>query len=113
MSCHALLQGIFLTQESNLCLLCLLHWQASSSPLTPPGKLLCTLLSAAKLCLTLCDSLDCSPPGSSVHGISQARILERLPFPTPQDLPNPGIEPRSSALQADALTSEPRGDDFV
>ena len=30
----------------------------------------------AKLCLTLCDSMDCSPPGSSVHGILQARILE-------------------------------------
>ena len=30
----------------------------------------------AQFCLTLCDSMDCSPPGSSVHGISQARILE-------------------------------------
>ena len=30
-----------------------------------------------QLCLTLCDALDCSPPGCSVHGISQARILER------------------------------------
>ena len=30
----------------------------------------------AKSCLTLCDAMDCSPPGSSVHGISQARILE-------------------------------------
>ena len=29
-----------------------------------------------QLCLTLCDSMDCSPPGSSVHGILQARILE-------------------------------------
>ena len=37
-SCHALLQGIFLTQGSNLCLLCLLHWQAGSVPLTLPGK---------------------------------------------------------------------------
>ena len=36
--CHALLQGIFLTQGSNLCLLCLLHWQANSLPLMPPGK---------------------------------------------------------------------------
>ena len=38
MGCHALLQGIFLTQESNLHLLCLLHWQAGSLPLGPPGK---------------------------------------------------------------------------
>ena len=30
----------------------------------------------AQLCLTLCDLMDCSPPGSSVHGISQAKILE-------------------------------------
>ena len=30
----------------------------------------------AQLCLTLCDPIDCSPPGSSVHGIIQARILE-------------------------------------
>ena len=29
-----------------------------------------------QLCLTLCDPVDCSPPGSSVHGILQARILE-------------------------------------
>ena len=32
-------------------------------------------------CLTLCNSLDCSPPGSSVHGILQARILERVAIP--------------------------------
>ena len=37
--CHALLQGIFLTQGLNLCLLCLLHWQAGSIPLAPPGNL--------------------------------------------------------------------------
>ena len=30
----------------------------------------------AQLCLTLCDTMDCNPPGSSVHGILQARILE-------------------------------------
>ena len=36
--CHALLQGIFLTQGWNPCLLCLLHWHAGSLPLEPPGK---------------------------------------------------------------------------
>ena len=36
--CHALLQGIFLTQRSNTCLLCLLHWQSSSLSLVPPGN---------------------------------------------------------------------------
>ena len=45
----------------------------------------------AKLCPTLCNSVDCSPPGSSVHGIFQARILEWLPFPPPGDLPDPGV----------------------
>ena len=39
--------------------------------------------------------MDCSPPGSSVHGILKARILEWLPFPSPGDLPNPRIEPWS------------------
>ena len=37
----------------------------------------------------------CSPPGSSVYGILQAGILEGVPFPTPGDLPDPGIEPMS------------------
>ena len=46
-------------------------------------------------CLTHCDPLKCSAPGCSVHGILQAGILEWLPFPTPGDLPNPGIEPTS------------------
>ena len=46
-------------------------------------------------CLTLCDPMDCSPPGSSVHGILQARILEWVAMPPPGGLPNPGIEPMS------------------
>ena len=62
-----------------------------------------------QLCLTLCDPLDCSPPGSSVHEIFQARILSGLPFPSPGDLPNPGVEPRSPILQADSLLTELQG----
>ena len=46
-------------------------------------------------CLTLCSPADCSPPGSSVHGILQARILEWVTCPPPRDLPNPEIEPTS------------------
>ena len=42
-------------------------------------------------------------------GILPARILEWVPIPSPGDLPNPGIQPRSPALQADSLPSEPRG----
>ena len=53
---------------------------------------------AAQSCLTLFDTINGSPQGSSVHGIFQARILEWLPFPSPGDLPDPGIEPGSPAL---------------
>ena len=60
-------------------------------------------------CPTLCDPVDCSLPGFSVHGFLQARILEWSPFPSPGDLPDPGIKPESPALEADALTSEPPG----
>ena len=54
--------------------------------------------------LTLCDPVD-----YTVHGILQARMLEWVAFPSPRDLPNPGIEPRSQALQANSLPAEPRG----
>ena len=60
-------------------------------------------------CLIVCHPLDCSPPGSSVHAILQAGILEWVPFSSPGDLPYPGIEPRSLALQADSLPSKPLG----
>ena len=63
----------------------------------------------AQSCPTLYNSMDCSPPGSSVHGILQARYWSGLPFPFPGDLPNPRIELRSPALQADSLPSEPLG----
>ena len=136
----------------------------------------------AQSCLTLCDSMNCSLSGSSVHGILQARILEwvaipsstqglnpgllgciackvftnwatreaqllktkslshvrlfatpwtatcqapqsmwfsrqeywsGLPFPSPGDLPNPGIELRSPAMPADTLLSEPPGKPII
>ena len=44
-------------------------------------------------CVTLCKHMDCSLPGSSVHGIIQARILEWVAMPCPGDHPDPGIEP--------------------
>ena len=106
---HVLFQGIFLTQGSNPCLLCLLNWQVGSLPLVPPGKPnICTdehiyvhteyigmaqielhyfFKSAAakslQSCPTLCDPIDGSPPGSPVPGILQARTVEWLPFPSP------------------------------
>ena len=57
--------------------------------------------------LTFGDPIVYSPPDSSVHGISQARILECLPFQSPGNLPDPGIEPKSLILQTDSLPSEP------
>ena len=52
--------------------------------------------------------MDYSPPGSSVHGILQARILERkyLPFPPPRDLPNLRIESKSPALAGGFFTTK-------
>ena len=60
--------------------------------------LICLSCLVAKLCLTLCDPRDCSLPGSSVPRISQTRILEWVAILSPEDLPDSGIEPVSSAL---------------
>ena len=49
-------------------------------------------------CLTLCDPVDCSPPGFSVRGILQARILEWVATPSSRDLLDPGVEPASPVL---------------
>ena len=63
----------------------------------------------AKSCLTLCNPMDCSLPGSFVHGISLGKnteCLSGLSFP-PGDLSNPEIRPTFPALQADSLLLEP------
>ena len=63
-------------------------------------------------CLTPCDRMDCSLPGSPIHGILQAKILERSPCPPLGDLPDPGTEPMSlasPALQVGSLPIAPRG----
>ena len=56
---------------------------------------------------TVCDPMDCSPPGSSVHGILQAKILKWVAGLPPGDPPNPGIQPTSKLhllhWQADSL----------
>ena len=58
----------------------------------------------AQWCLTLCSPLYCRPPGSSVHGILQARVLEWVAISS-----DPGIEPTSSALAGRFFTTEPPG----
>ena len=56
-----------------------------------------------QLCPTLCNSMDCSRPGSSLHGILQARILGGVAIPFSRGS-SPGIEPGSPVLQADSFT---------
>ena len=65
--------------------------------------------SVAQSCPTLCDSMNCSPPLSCVHGILQARILEWVAMPSSRGSSWPGIEIRFPTLQADSLPSEPPG----
>ena len=76
--CHFLLQGMKVRSESEV----------------------------AQSCLTLCDPIDGSPPGSPVPGFSRQEYWSGLPFPSPRDLPDPGIKPRSPTLQVDSLLSE-------
>ena len=71
----------------------------------------CVCVLVAQSCLTLCIPMDCSLPGCS--GILLARILEWVAIPFSGDLPDPGIEPRSPALQADSLLSEIPGKPFL
>ena len=63
----------------------------------------------AQLCLSLFDPVDWSPPGFSVRGILQARILEWVAIPFSRGSSRPRMEPGSSALQAGSLPSEPPG----
>ena len=63
----------------------------------------------AQSCLTLSNPKDCSPPGSSIHGILQARVLEWVAMPFSRGSSQLGTESVSPALQADSLSSEPPG----
>ena len=72
----------------------------------------CMCVKSLQPCLTLCNPMDCSPPGSSVHGILQARILEWVAMPSSRELPHPGIKLASlaaPALQADSLLLSHQG----
>ena len=67
----------------------------------------CVCVLVVQSCLTLCNPMDHSPPGFSVHAISQARILEWVAIPFSKASSHPGTKSRSPALQADSLQSEP------
>ena len=99
-SCHALLQGIFLTQG-----------------LTEPQTYKEFELGLVK---EESESVSCSViPWTIAHQaplgmeFSRQEYWSGLPFPSPGDLPDRGIEPRSPALQADSLLSEPQGSPVV
>ena len=84
-------------------LICLTpNWCAPGLPRRAWGsRSVCVLVPQS--CPTLCDPTNCNPPGSSVHGVLQARILKWIAFPSPEDLPNPGIEPWLESLQIDGV----------
>ena len=68
--------------------------------------------SVAQSCPTLCNPMDYSPPGSSVHGIFQARLLEWVAISSSRVSLDPGIEQASSLsseLRTDSLLVEPSG----
>ena len=59
------------------------------------NHVMCVHAKSPQLCPTLCNPMDCSLPGSSVHETLQAKYWSGLPCPPPGDLPDPGIEPTS------------------
>ena len=85
----------------------LAHWLlvGGSWPLdrSPPSPQVVLCVKSLQSCPTLCDLVDCSPPGSYVHGILQSRTLGWVAIPFSGNLPNPGTESRSPALQVDYL----------
>ena len=63
----------------------------------------------AQSCPALCDPMDCSHQALPSMEFSRQEYRSGLSFPSPGDLPDPGMEPRSPALKADSLPSEPPG----
>ena len=72
------------------------------SPRSPERKKRVKVL-VVLLCPTLYNATYCSPPGSSVHDFSRQEYWSEEPFLSPGDLPDPGIETRSPALQVNSL----------
>ena len=68
--------------------------------------------SVTQSCPALCNPMDCNPPGSSVYGICQARILEWVAISPSGDLPDPGTEfmsPAPPAMAGGFVNTEPPG----
>ena len=108
---------MFYINSFNSVLSCPLSFQSIIHFLTPssaPAIIAIENVCAKSLpsCLTLCNPMDYSPPGSSVYGILQTRILECVVTSSSRDLSHTGIEPEfltSHALQAGSLTLVPPG----
>ena len=87
----------------------------SESPESSRGEVIsewlpCALLLFSRYVMSnSCDPMDYRPPGSSLHGIPRQEYWSGLSFPSPGDLPDPGIEPMSPALACRFFTAEPLG----
>ena len=66
-----------------------------------------------QLCLTLCDTMDYSPPGSSVHGILQIRLLEWVAMPCSRGSSQPMDRTCISCIEGRFLTTEPSGNRII
>ena len=79
-----------------------------TSPLLFISSLVCVRAKFLHLCLTLCDPMNCSLLGSSVHGISQARILEWVPFLSPRtnDYSAGDIQPYTPYIHMEITVTE-------
>ena len=73
----------------------------------PSMKLVFKKYSVVQSCPILCNPMDCSLQAPLSMEFSRQEYRSGLPFPSPGDLPDPGIEPGTPALQADSLPSEP------
>ena len=105
--------------QLNLPFLLLSHlWLFLPSPHISPASMdpwlyyLNNLHAQSFSCVWLCESMNCSPPGSSIHGISRQEYWSGLPFPPSENLFDPGIKPmfpESLALANRFFTTEPPG----
>ena len=101
--CYAPLQRILPTQGSNWSLLHLLHWQAGSLPLVPPGKQ--AHFHTWKVKVTQLLGTPCKPMDYSIPGILQARILEWVTFPFSRGSSQPRDRAQVSNIASGFFTS--------
>ena len=84
-------------------------WKKKHSQREGSEDLCMCVCSVAKSCPTLCDPMDCSPPGSSVHGIFQARILEWVAMPSSRGFSPPRDQTSISCIAGGFFTTESPG----